>query len=112
MKSRKKTVLPEFNMTISEAISYIKSRTCLIEWMHAGDYIQSEQYQLRKSLNGRSFILNAADSKLELFISVSGWTIQSAIEDFDAASCADCTERGIYDADLAAVRLTPKKYKK
>jgi hypothetical protein len=104
--------LPEFKMSITEAISYIKARTCLLEWLQDGYTIGSERYQLRKGLNNRLFILNASDDKLELFIQVKGWAIQGVIEAFDQAVSIESTERGILPMDLDAVRLVPKKYKK
>jgi hypothetical protein len=107
-----KEILPEFKMDITESISYVKARTCLLEWLQDGYTIGSERYQVRKSLNNRLFILNASHDKLELFIQVKVCSIQGVIEAFDQAVSVDSTERGILPVDLAAVRLVPKKYKK
>jgi len=109
--------LPEFKMTIDEAVSYINARTCNIDYMIMGDYnrggyIPREFYQVRRAINNRTFILNySSGNKIELFIKVEGHTIQKIIEAFEGALSYESEERSILQKDLDAVKFIPKKYK-
>jgi hypothetical protein len=103
--------LLDFKMTIPEAVSYIKARTCHLEFLSTGNYHQSLRFNLRKALNGGSFILaEDGPNGMELFIKVDGWSVQQLIEAFDLELSKESRERGILQRDLNFIKFKPKQY--
>lgn len=113
-EERKKNELPEFKMSIDDAISYIKARTCHIEFLYPSrDIIPHSTIEIRKGLNNKEFILEyQPGNKIKLFVETEGWKIQDAIEQFNKLIGRDSVERYISKKDLDAVRLEIKKYRK